>query len=237
MSAAIYIKAEAKVVFDRVREMNFYARDEANDKEKLYRRPGYSLKPDLNIQELPAGADIGLSINTKTIDFYQSLIDFPVLLRGCIFSDAPSLPEKYEKIIEYWSHEVKAPTDSNAVYFQNPDNAYMVHLLEDGQGEVHAADPLLSEGIVICIKDLGRLVTEGGLRADQYVEIGVPVDPKVCRGDEPMSDIYGEYVADPLAAERETIFLKVEDILRSPNPDAIYIDLLRYEMLDYGYFY
>ncbi len=35
----------------------------------------------------------------------------------------------------------------------------------------------------------------------------------------------------------ERIFLKVADIRSSPAPDSIFIDALRHELLDYGYFF
>jgi hypothetical protein len=35
----------------------------------------------------------------------------------------------------------------------------------------------------------------------------------------------------------ERIFLKVSDIRRSPDPNQIFVDALRYEELDYGFYY
>jgi hypothetical protein len=41
-----------------------------------------------------------------------------------------------------------------------------------------------------------------------------------------------------LAGQRsERIFLKVSDIRSSPDPDQIFVDVLRYEELDYGFYY
>lgn len=35
----------------------------------------------------------------------------------------------------------------------------------------------------------------------------------------------------------EHIFLKVSDIRRAPDPDQVFVDALRYEELDYGFYY
>jgi hypothetical protein len=45
-----------------------------------------------------------------------------------------------------------------------------------------------------------------------------------------------EYSLAP-AQLHECIFLQVADIRSSPDPDRIFIDVLRHELLDYGYFY
>jgi hypothetical protein len=45
----------------------------------------------------------------------------------------------------------------------------------------------------------------------------------------------GEGGGEDLA--QELIYLKAADVLGSPDPDRIYIDLLRHELLDYGYWY
>ena len=40
-----------------------------------------------------------------------------------------------------------------------------------------------------------------------------------------------------MTQSNEKIFLKVSDVLASPDPENVYIEVLRYEMMDYGYFY
>jgi hypothetical protein len=71
---------------------------------------------------------------------------------------------------------------------------------------------------------------------DQYVEIVIPVDESMLGLDNGSFRTDREYDLGS-KERRERLFLKVEDIHRSPNPDQVYIDALRYEQLDYGYHY
>jgi hypothetical protein len=237
MNTTIYTTAEAMETLEAIKGLSWS--DRTGEHSDLASKQGYTLKQDLNLSVLPDGASIGLSINTKLIDYYVSHVEFPANLRGCIFEGAPNLPPKYVENIEYWSHEVKTPEDTNTVYFQNPDNAYMVQLVEDEEGENHVPERFVSEGIVVHIKELKDLIDTHGLQPEQFIEIGLPVDREVFGnedGDTSLYDTGHEYKVD-VAEGIEVIYLKVDDVLKSPDPNNIYIDVLRHEMLDYGYYY
>ena len=237
MSATIYTTPEAMETLGSIKGMSYY--DRTGEHSDLAGKQGYTLKQDLTLEALPEGASIGLSINTKLIDYYVSHVEFPSNLRGCIFEGAPNLPPKYIENIEYWSHEVKTPEDFCAVYAQNPDNTYMVQLVEDEEGDTHAVERFVSEGIVVHIKELKDLIDTHGLQPEQFIEIGLPVDREVFGtedGDTSMFDMDHQYKV-VVAEGIEIIYLKVEDVLKSPDPNSIYIDVLRHELLDYGYTY
>ena len=95
-------------------------------------------------------------------------------------------------------------------------------------------DALVSEGVVVSITGLGDLIAdaEGG----DFVEIEVPIDDGLLGLDN--GDFMTEKAYDLHHGERtERIFLRVSDIHNSPDPARIYLDVLRYEEGDYGFYY
>ena len=94
-------------------------------------------------------------------------------------------------------------------------------------------DALVSEGIVVSITGLDHRLANAS--DDDFVSIILPIDSAlVCldNGDFLTRKPYGVE-----ANRAEQIFLKVRDIKQSPDPASIYIDILRYEELDYGFYY
>ena len=249
MSVTIFTTQETIDNLEKIKGLDYYERV-ADEGHPCYGQPGWAIHPKLTLAALPEGSAVGLEINTKVIDFYRDHVSFPVHLRGCVFSKAPNLPEKYEEIIAYWSHDVSAPEETNAVYAQNPMNEYMVdmHKLDsddepDDEEEAENCrkqmDSLLTEGIVVHIKELGELIKIHNLQPDHYIGIGIPVDMEVfgdMEGDFNLFDEGHQYNLD-MTQSNEKIFLKVSDVLASPDPENVYIEVLRYEMMDYGYFY
>ena len=94
-------------------------------------------------------------------------------------------------------------------------------------------DALLSEGVVVSIAGLGGLLSNAS--DDDFVSIALPIDDDLLGLDN------GGFLAEKpykVTSERaERIFLKIADLRRSPDPQQIYIDILRYEELDYGFYY
>jgi hypothetical protein len=206
--------------------------------------PGQYFGDWLNLQVLPEGANVGLQINTKRLDYYADLVEFPNDLSMCIFSRAPGLPDKYAEIMAFWSRPAWTPSDTGAKYYQNESHSYMVNLdsddcddedvIENEDGTVTVLeDQLLSESIVVHIKELGRLIGEHNLDPEQFIEIGIPIDPDVLSEDGSPNFLTYNKQSDRF----DRIFLQVKDVMASPDPENIYIDLLRHEMLDYGYYY
>jgi hypothetical protein len=232
--AKIYIASDALETIETLKGKSYYDRtDEPADLE----RPGIALHPMLSYDALPDGVMLALSINTNKIDFYRDYVQFPRELRGCIFEKAPNLPEKYAESIKYWGdRKVAPPDDIRAVYFQNSLNSYMVQLPDSDAGNEEdnaAMDVLVSEGVVVHIKDLGELIAVNMLEPDNFIEIGIPIDPEVF--DEEIYNISHEYAIENVPMEK--IYLKVSDVLASPDCQNVYINILRYELMDYGYYY
>ena len=68
------------------------------------------------------------------------------------------------------------------------------------------------------------------------MEIAVPIDESMVRLDN--SDFMTEKAYDLRDTDRvERIFLRVSSIRNSPVPSRIFADILRYEELDYGFYY
>jgi hypothetical protein len=94
-------------------------------------------------------------------------------------------------------------------------------------------DRLLSEGVVVAVNNLSKLLSS--LSPGDFIELLVPVDADMLSNEPEAFQSNAEY---GLAGDRfERVFLKVADALASPDPDRIYIDLLCNELLDYGYWY
>lgn len=246
MSATIHVTKEALATALAMKDLDYYDRlalsdDEATDPTK---REGYYLKNAnaFKLAMLPDTAQIALRITPANTAMYHRHISMPANLRGCVFEKAPHLPEHYAEIVTYWTGKTVNANDGGAVYFQNPLNEYMVDLTAieatvGGEVECNSStnmDALLSEGVVVCIAGLGALAQAFSM--DHFVEIAIPVDAAMLGSESGSFRSRADYDHYSIG-QSERIFLKVADILQSPDPDRIYADLLRHELLDYGYFY
>jgi hypothetical protein len=235
MPATIYVTAEAYETAQAIKDLDYYERlnlsDETPDFDK---RPGYHLK-NANVLQLAVLPDDAMVIDPSAIGRPLSMLA-PANLRGCIFEGAPNLPEGYADIITYWSGASINLTTSGAAYFQCALNEYMVDLGPDPVFEPVVNDRLLSEGVVLAISNVSKLTD--GLSPDAYIEIRFPVDPAMLGVEiDDFRSIKDYSIENAKGQYHDKVFLKVADILQSPDPDRIYIELLRNEMIDYGYWY
>ena len=245
MQARIYVTHDALETAESIKDLDYHSRmlltdDEAADPSA---KPGYYLKNanKLKLSALPLNAKVGICLSLEDPITFRRHVSMPVDLRGCVFEKAPHLPDRYADIVTYWSGEPVNANASGAVYFQNPLNEYMVDLAaisdaDDDQAVLTAApvDRLLSEGIVVCISGVEDLITDLSLR--HFIEVRIPVSQDML-GVEP--DDFRSNKAYDLSAEQqcERIFISVADIICSPDRDRIYIDVIRHELFDYGFFY
>ena len=245
MNATIYITKEAWATCQAIKDLDYYDRcvlsdDEATD---LSSNAGYYLKnaEKLNPALLPDDAHVILRIRPGSAA-YSTMVTMPAHLRGVIFAKAPNLPDRYAEIIRYWSGEPLNSNVGNAAYYQNPANAYQVDLsalleneeLFSQRRSSPAVDALISESVVVSIVGLD-LATEGARDTD-FVEIELPVDEGMLCLDNGYFMTEKQY--ELRAANRvERIFLLVSDVRNSPDPSRIFADVLRYESLDYGFYY
>jgi hypothetical protein len=245
MTVTIYVTKQAMATILKIKDLDYYDRccladNEATD---LTRKEGYYLKTThkLNLAPMPEDVLLVASLRTSDAD-YSERVSIPASLRGCIFEKAPNLPPRYKEIIKYWSGEPLNTNAGGAVYYQNPMNAYAVDLApldvanDAGNygGNVAGMDALLSEGVVVHIAGLGKAL--GGASDEGFVEIEIPLDDAMLALDNP-EFLTGRPYAQSTGQRYERIFLKVADIRRSPDPDQIFVDALRYEELDYGFYY
>lgn len=235
MSATIYVTAEAFETSQAIKDMDYHDRCELSDEDPSFPdRPGYYLKNanKINVASLPDQARVTVLSNTQC----NYSIKLPANLRGCIFERAPSLPLNYAEIVSYWSGETINSSVSGAVYFQCPLNAYMVDLGAEPLDEPVVNDQLLSEGIVVEVKGLATLASS--LSPDDFIECSIPLDKNMLGIEPDNFRSTHPYQTSPKTNDGfEKVYLKVSDILASPNPDRIYIDLLCNELIDYGYWY
>ncbi|XYJ11494.1 hypothetical protein ACSUZJ_05770 [Telluria sp. B2] len=245
MTVTIYVTKEAMATVLKIKDLDYYDRCCLADNEEtdLTCKEGYYLKTThkLELAPLPEDASLVASLRTSDTD-YAERVSIPASLRGCIFEKAPNLPPRYKEIIEYWSGEPLNTNAGGAVYYQNPMNAYVVDLapLEAANaagnygGNVAGMDALLSEGVVVHIAGLGKAL--GSAPDEGFVEIEIPLDDALLALDNP-EFLTGRPYAQLTGRRSERIFLKVSDIRSSPDPDQIFVDALRYEELDYGFYY
>ena len=245
MTAMIYTTKEAMETVLAIKDLDYYDRCCLADNEKtdLTRKQGYYLKTTHQRcpAPLPENAVLMASIRASDAD-YSEQVSFPENLRGCVFEKAPHLPPRYKEIIEYWSGEPLNTNAGGAAYYQNPLNSYTIdlssldaaHEAGNYSGNVATMDALLSEGIVIHIVGLGKML--GNAPNDAFVEIEIQLDESLLVLDNP-EFLTGKPYDRATGQRFERIFLKVSDIRRSPEPDQVFVDALRYEELDYGFYY
>lgn len=246
MQARIYVTHDALETAEAIKDLDYHSRmlltdDEAADPST---KPGYYLKNanKLKLAALPADARVGVCLSPEDPITFRRHVSMPANLRGCIFEKAPLLPNRYADIVTYWSGKPVNATASGTVYFQNPLNEYMVDLAVISDADDHdlavlaaaPVDRLLSEGIVVCISAVEDLIADLSLR--HYIEIRIPVSQSML-GVEP-DDFRSDKPYDVSAEQQcERIFISVADIICSPDRDRIYIDVIRHELFDYGFFY
>lgn len=235
MQANIYVTTEVYQTAQHIKDLDYYDRQNLCDEVPGFdKRPGYHLK-NANVLKLAVLPDVAMVIGPAAIGRALS-VSAPVNLRGCIFEGAPNLPEGYADIISYWSGASINLNTSGAAYFQCALNEYMVDLGPDPLEEPVVNDRLLSEGIVFLISGVFALVE--GFSPDCYIEVKFPIDVAML-GVEPddFRSTKDYLVVANENTQFEKVYFKVADILASPDPDRIYIELLRNELIDYGYWY
>lgn len=237
MQATIYVTEAAYETAQTIKDLDYYHRtilcDDIPDFEK---REGYHFKnaDKLNLLPLPAQANVARSIAHGSSSAGESpQVTMPANLRGCIFEQAPVLPDRYAEIVTYWSGETVNASTSGAVYFQCPLNEYMVNLGPDPVEGPVVNDRLLSEGVVVAVS--GLAATLSALSPEDFIEIVFPVDLDML-GIEP-DGFRSSYKYGGSTDHLERVYLKVKDILNSPDQDRVFIDLLCNELIDYGYWY
>lgn len=238
MQATIYISREAMATAIAIKDLDYHTRVSLADdvSTDLSNQPGYYLKnaDKIKLAELPTAAHVALRLHIAEQLQATFEISMPTNLRGCIFEHAPNLPDGYADIITYWSGKPLNADDYRAVFFQNPQNEYLVELRALDGEECTSTDRLLSEGIVASIKGIAGMIESLG--PEDFIEVEIPIDASMV-GIENDGFRSSSPYSPSEAGRYQHIYLKVSDIQRSPDPNHIMIDLLRYELLDYGYWY
>lgn len=246
MPVTIYVTKEAMATIIAIKDLDYYDRCSLADEASTdpTQKEGYYLKSanKLHVAVLPENAQIATHICPDDQVTYSAHISIPANLRGCIFENAPHLPPQYKEIIRYWSGEPLNTNAGGAAYYQNPMNTYMVDLspleaayeVGNYRGNVETIDALVSEGIVVQIAGLAGLLREAS--DEDFVEIAIPLDQSLLALDNPDFRTERSYLQPP-GERTEHFFLRVLDIRNSPDPEHIFVDALRYEELDYGFYY
>jgi len=238
LSATIYVTPACLATMRLIAPLDYYDRCTLSDDPTTdpTRREGYYLKDlsFLSVSALPDAAHIVLQLDAGAAE-----VSFPTDLRGCIFEGAPHLPPNYQRIIAYWSGRPINADQECAIYYQCPAQRYEVPM---AQLEAISAsmsdwakpiDALVSEGVVVSITGLDAQLSHAA--DDDFVSVALPIDEDLLGLDNGGFLAESEYNVTSGRVER--IFLRVADIRHSPDPQRIYIDILRYEELDYGFYY
>jgi hypothetical protein len=121
-------------------------------------------------------------------------------------------------------------------------NSYCVQLVDpDETGEAavvgdtdHASDFLVSDGLVVTVTWLAAIVAS--LDPKHFIALSIPINPNMLGIELEGYRSKEEYSTDP-APQMETLYLRIADILQSPDADHIAISAIRTELSDYGYTY
>ncbi len=222
MQSTIYITANAMATVAALEGLDEGDRDLLawRPESDLRGQEGYYLNASqMTLLVLPEGSDVALVLSPADEAKYARHASFPVGLRGCVFSGAPRLPKDYARTLAYWSPLLVTADHDGAQHVQNLLNEY----------EVSETDVLLSNGVVVCLKNVLTMIE--GLQPWQFLELDVPVMADMLGMDRGLFDSDTPYSVSPeLPIER--IFLRVRDILDSPNPDFIAITVLHSENWD-----
>jgi hypothetical protein len=229
----VFLDQEQHDLITQIRSKDFYERIQSVGGDiALNEKKGYYF----NYDNIEYGI---IPKESLVIEPLYAAIKFPSNLRFGIFEKAPNLPYKYKENMEYWGGKVDYPKDFGIAYYQNSKNEYMVSFVEaeDDPSPITTVDKLLSSAIVVNITGLRDSIVQG-IDLDSFFKIDIPVDDNQIGEDADLGDlIQGDSEINLNAPKLITLYLKVEDIINSPTPNSIYIDVVRYELIDYGYYY
>lgn len=245
MQAKIYISTDAMTTVIAIRSLDYYDRVSLSDEPATdyTSSPGYFLNTNaLDLAELPADADVAIRLTPADAATYHRHVSMPANLRGVIFSGAPNLPTDYAESIAFWSPLMPTIHHRGALYYQNVMNSYCVQLVDpDDTGDSavandadHVADVLVSDGLVVTITGLATMVAN--LKPEQFVALTIPINPSMLGIELEGYRSTEEYATDP-SQQMETLYLRIADILASPDANHIAISAIRTELSDYGYTY
>jgi hypothetical protein len=130
----------------------------------------------------------------------------------------------------------------SAVYLQNEMNSYCVQLVDpDDAGDAcvvddadQAGDFFISDGLGVTVTRLAAMVAD--LKPDLFVSLSIPINQSMLGLELEGYRSEEECTTDP-APQMETLYLRIADILASPDPNHIAISAIRIELSDYGYTY
>lgn len=244
MQATIFVRPEALQTLEVIQPLDYYERVSLSDAtgQDLSSAPGYFLNTAaLRIAGLPADASIALSLTPEQRDACHQIVTAPDDLRGVVYAGAAHLPPDYANIIKYWSPLTVSDFHRNAVHYQNFHQAYLVQLaVIDGEdptdpyAERMPVDELLTDGVVFCLRGLGVQLED--CDPQHFVEVYLPIAPVMLGIEYDGLRASTEYRFDA-AALWDRIYLRVADIMASPNPNLVAISALRSEFSDYGFVY
>lgn len=249
MQATLYVTEDILSVANALKDLTYTDLMQLEDDSTsgLPMSAGYHIKSanKLRLNVLPSDAVVAHRITPDFPEVYRRHFSAPTNLRGVIYEHAPHIHRQYRDIVSFWSGEPINARSTSPVFHQNKLNEYMVDLsaLNDandaGDEEavataVGAIDKLVSEGVVICISGVEELISD--LSLHYFIEIAVPVNHDMLSID---SDDFLSEKAYESGPDQQYlhVWLKVADILSSPDRNFIFIDLIQHSMISYGYFY
>ena len=228
--ATIYVTEKALATVGELVGLDECDRDYLNAKPepRLNQQEGYYLSTEsMRLAVLPVDAEVVRLLSPRGMETYCRHVSFPPELRGVVFSGAPRLPANYASILGYWS-PLQITTQHDGA--QNCQNLLSEYAVPEIAG--YPQDALLSNAVVACIQNVRTVIA--GMTPQNFIEIHIPVDAEMLGMDREKFDSCVAYdINASLSCDR--IYLKVQDVLESPNPDFIAIAVLHTENHDADY--
>ena len=233
----IYIDHDSYETVQWVRNHAYYDREDADNLA-----PGYFLNANTKFLVLPEDCEI-IELSDATLS-----ITMPPELTGTIFSNSPHLPVTLQDSLEFWTpptDEYLKKHDPISIYYQSPLTEYHIEL--DSKGEPLNNDTLISDGFVLKIGGLYRMLYDiPSLNAFIKIRVNIvsllneATQCDVMHSEVPSiigavttSDIY----VDLYFSVSELVEYKRRQMAKGVFEDLLYLNCIRTEMFDYGYFY
>lgn len=208
----IYITREQRQQVSNLKSHDFYKRDQlrANMDEDTYKAYFGFLQPRDDYLDLPTEFQVAHA----TPAFPEAALSGPIL-------DSAVMRKDLYDSFRYWNPLRVMPRDVQ--YFQNI--AFRVD-------PINGSEKLLAEGVVVAAEL--NLENYKSVDPEAFVKLMIFVN------EEALLDTTGQPCnlvrTDSFREATTAVYLKAGDILKAPS-GTIVLDIIRYELLDYGYVY
>lgn len=158
-----------------------------------------------------------IALLPDSVEFESPSVSVKMLDRfeGPILAGSANIYSQELSILKFWNESPRIQISHDILFYQNPYQEYFVEEREKGDYK------LITEGNIVEIL-LPRIRPE-----TEYLEFAFEISEK----------FYEFHLREEIENSKLVFYLKTEEILKSPNPRRILLELVHNFTLDYGYYY